>query len=400
MIIHSDVGIHQYDSTRWVISAPDGRHFIVPNTTRQLVEVLRDSSSWSEAYDSMKRRSGITMSQEDFIDATCDVLENRGVLVGETETDERARGTYLRYRIVLLPSKVCRYMSMVFPSLLYRKEIFWPSLLLLGAAASIAIHTGMAGGIAMMSMVHYTGLLGLMMGAMLIHELGHIAACRSQNLEHGPIGAGIYFFIPVLYADISRVWQLPRERRLMANMGGIHAELCYLGALLLAGTLMSSATLIYASMIGATSVIYQLNPFARRDGYWVLSDATGVPNLLGKAQKVVQGCPTWIRALWRQEPMAIKKLKSPMFWFLTLYGVGNAIVIGVLATFIIMKEGSSILLFPSHFAETVQSVMDGSFAWSRIRGGDFLVLLLYVLALRLLYAAGKRIVKRGRRKLG
>lgn len=88
-----------------------------------------------------------------------------------------------------------------------------------------------------------------------------------------------------------------------------------------------------------------------------------------------------------------------MFWFLTLYGVGNAIVIGVLATFIVLKEGSGILLFPSHFAETAQSVIDGSFAWSRIRGGDFLVLLLYVLAFRLLYAAGKRIVKRGRRKL-
>jgi putative peptide zinc metalloprotease protein len=120
-------------------------------------------------------------------------------------------------------------------------------------------------------------------GAVFIHEFGQIAACQSQNLQHGPIGAGIYFFVPVLYADISRVWQLPRERRLMANMGGIHAELCYLGVVFLVGTLMSSATLIYASMIGGTSVIYQLNPFARRDGYWVLRHAAGVPSLLRKA---------------------------------------------------------------------------------------------------------------------
>lgn len=233
---------------------------------------------------------------------------------------------------------------------------------------------------------------------MLIHELGHIAACRSQNLEHGPIGAGIYFFIPVLYADISRVWQLPRERRLMANMGGIHAELCYLGVVFLTGSLISSATLIYASMIGGTSVIYQLNPFARRDGYWVLSDAAGVPNLLRKAQAAVKGWPAWTMALWRNERAAWIKLKSPMFWFLSLYGVGNVVVIGTFAMVLILTEGMNLLLFPQHLVESIRAVIDGSFTWSRIRGVDFLALMMYTLIGRLLYAAGRQVVMRIRRR--
>jgi len=398
MIVHPEIGVHQYDSSRWVVSTPTGRHFIVSNKTRELIDVLRASSSWDEAYASMKRQGEISISQQDFIDATCQILENRGVLMGETVMGEPVHGTYLRYRVALLSPTVCRYMSMILPSVMYKRKVFWSSLLVLSVVASAAVYAGMSAGVTMMGAVSYPGLLCLLMGAMFIHELGHIAACRSQNLEHGPIGAGIYFFIPVLYADISRVWQLPRERRLMANMGGIHAELCYLGVVFLTGSLISSATLIYASMIGGASVIYQLNPFARRDGYWVLSDAAGVPNLLRKAQAAVKGWPAWTMALWRNERAAWGKLKSPMFWFLSLYGVGNVVVIGIFAMVLILTEGMNLLLFPQHLVESIRAVIDGSFTWSRIRGVDFLALMMYTLIGRLLYAAGRQVVMRIRRR--
>src|SRR5262249_6811358 len=54
-----------------------------------------------------------------------------------------------------------------------------------------------------------------------LHELGHVSACRRYGISAGKIGAGLYLFLPVMYADLSSIWALPRRQRLAVNLGGV-----------------------------------------------------------------------------------------------------------------------------------------------------------------------------------
>lgn len=55
------------------------------------------------------------------------------------------------------------------------------------------------------------GLLVFMLGSSLFHELGHASACKYYGIKHGGIGFGLYLNIPVLYTDVTEVWQLKRS---------------------------------------------------------------------------------------------------------------------------------------------------------------------------------------------
>jgi putative peptide zinc metalloprotease protein len=62
---------------------------------------------------------------------------------------------------------------------------------------------------------------------MLIHELGHIAACRKFGIDHGEIGFGFYSIFPVVYANVTEIWTLDKHKRTIANLSGIYLELVY-----------------------------------------------------------------------------------------------------------------------------------------------------------------------------
>ena len=115
--------------------------------------------------------------------------------------------------------------------------------------------------------------------ALFFHELGHSAACTRYGCRHGSLGIGLYLIYPVFFVDVSNTWSLPRLKRVVVDSGGIYfhlifASACYIGWLATHGPLL----LITVYCI-AMSVLLNLNPFFKFDGYWILSDLIGVPNL-------------------------------------------------------------------------------------------------------------------------
>lgn len=157
--------------------------------------------------------------------------------------------------------------------------------------------------------------LGLMMGlfyfTMLVHEVGHIAACQNSGIKHGGIGFGFYFILPVMYADVSNIWLVDKERRVIANLGGIFNELFFSSILLAIFWLTGDAKLYLVGITIAIMVVFELNPFVRFDGYWILSDITNTPSLLRKSKTVLLKT---LKGFWRGERLPAKE-----FW-LFVYG--------------------------------------------------------------------------------
>jgi putative peptide zinc metalloprotease protein len=124
--------------------------------------------------------------------------------------------------------------------------------------------------------------------AKLCHEFGHAymakrAGCRVQSM-----GLAFMVMLPMFYTDVSDAWRVnDRGTRLLIGAGGVLAELLLACIALLAWSLLPdgplrTAAFMLASATWITTLVINLNPFMRFDGYFLLSDLWGVENLQGR----------------------------------------------------------------------------------------------------------------------
>jgi putative peptide zinc metalloprotease protein len=125
--------------------------------------------------------------------------------------------------------------------------------------------------------------------AKLCHEFGHAfmakrAGCRVQSM-----GVAFMVMLPMFYTDVSDAWRVnDRRARLLIGAGGVLAELLLASIALLAWSLLPdgparTAAFMLASATWMTTLVINLNPFRRFDGYFLLSDFWEVDNLQGRA---------------------------------------------------------------------------------------------------------------------
>ncbi|MDK9422048.1 HlyD family efflux transporter periplasmic adaptor subunit [Pectobacterium carotovorum] len=125
--------------------------------------------------------------------------------------------------------------------------------------------------------------------AKFIHELGHAfmakrAGCRVQSM-----GVAFIVLFPLFYTDTTDAWKLKdRQARLLIGAGGILAELMLAVIALLAWTLLPdgparTAAFMLSSATWLTTLVVNLNPLMRFDGYFLLSDFWRVENLQERA---------------------------------------------------------------------------------------------------------------------
>lgn len=121
--------------------------------------------------------------------------------------------------------------------------------------------------------------------AKLLHELGHALAAKRRGLRIPTVGLAFLVMMPVLYTDTSESWKLSRRADRFAIAGaGIALELMLAAWTTLAWALTQDGALRSAFFLLATTTwIWTLavnaSPFMRFDGYFLLSDLTGLPNL-------------------------------------------------------------------------------------------------------------------------
>jgi putative peptide zinc metalloprotease protein len=122
-----------------------------------------------------------------------------------------------------------------------------------------------------------------------LHELGHGLMARHFGCRVGAMGVALMVLWPVLYTDVSDAWRLPRRRdRLLIGVAGVLTELAVASfALLLWNFLPDGTGRTIAFVIGTTSWLLSLgvnlNPLMRFDGYYLLADLWGIPNLQDRA---------------------------------------------------------------------------------------------------------------------
>lgn len=119
------------------------------------------------------------------------------------------------------------------------------------------------------------------------HELGHATACHYGGAEPGVIGIGLYLIWPVFYNDLDDSYRLDRSGRLRADLGGVYFNALF--AILLGSIYLITGfqPFIVAVVMQHLAIAHQFLPFVRLDGYYVLSDVAGVPDLFGRIRPIL-----------------------------------------------------------------------------------------------------------------
>lgn len=122
----------------------------------------------------------------------------------------------------------------------------------------------------------------------LVHEVGHAAACRYGGGTPGVIGVGLYLVFPAFFTDVTDSYRLSRAGRIRTDLGGLYFHLWWVLCAGVAYLLTGSPLLLLLVIVTQLQMAQQLPPTIRLDGYFVLSDAAGIPDLFSRVAPVLR----------------------------------------------------------------------------------------------------------------
>lgn len=141
------------------------------------------------------------------------------------------------------------------------------------------------------SFLHFFTWQGLLLyaitlvGVKVLHEFGHALVARKHHCRVGSMGVAFLVLFPVLYTDTTDAWRLKsKSQKLDIVTAGIRVEIyiallaTFLWNFLPEGSLKSAAFFV-ATTSWVSSLLINISPFLRFDGYYAFSDWLGVENL-------------------------------------------------------------------------------------------------------------------------
>lgn len=218
-----------------------------------------------------------------------------------------------------------------------------------------------------------------------LHEYGHGYFCRKYGGEVPQMGIMLLLLNPLPFVDASSSWAFrQKSRRILVASAGMIVEvfLASLAAIIWANTAQGLAhSLAYNVIIVASigTLLFNLNPLLRFDGYHILSDILEVPNLQGRASRTTLYL---IERYFFRLPDAVNPSdsKSETFW-LVFYFVAAFIYRVILLV--------GILLVVSHWFFVIGIILAISFG--------FLWLVMPILkAIKYLWTSPRLEARRGR----
>ena len=132
---------------------------------------------------------------------------------------------------------------------------------------------------------------GLLVASAVVHEVGHAVACRYGGAEPGEIGVGIYIVFPAFYTDVTDSYRLGRAGRVRTDLGGLYFNAMTVVVFALLYVATGSGLWLLTALGLQLQMLQQLIPVVRFDGYYILSDLAGVPDLFARVGPVLRSPP-------------------------------------------------------------------------------------------------------------
>jgi putative peptide zinc metalloprotease protein len=386
-VLSKNITFNKFTESEYVLSNRVHRHYLKINTAvydvLNVVDGLKNMKQITDAYQGIHNKS-IT------VDELYNLLHQRLAPYGILENFEDAikgyeKPYYLALSFVIFPEAVVHGITRHLHFLFNKTSVF----IILGICLVIttlmfSLHFDLYSAFNLRdSLVYFFVTMAI---SVTFHEIGHATAAGYFGARHGAIGGGFYLFTPVYYADVTDIWRLSRKQRIVVNLAGMYFEFIFCSLLAVVSFIAENTTLLIVALIVCLHTLFNLNPFLRSDGYWVLSDLTNQPNLVFHATRKIQ------------EVFRFIFFKKSILWnridiFLLVYGLISFSMIGMFIYYILIKNPNSILHFPQNAFNFVNGIFDGSSEFSMIKYGELIAPLIFFM---LVVKVGMAFIKKRR----
>jgi putative peptide zinc metalloprotease protein len=204
----------------------------------------------------------------------------------------------LKLKAALVPEGVVNALTKMF------KPFFLPPVVVAVLVGLVALDVWLFAyhGIAqsMREVLYSPALLMLMLGLVIVsaafHEVGHASACAYGGARPGVMGAGLYLVWPAFYTDVTDAYRLNKAGRLRTDLGGIYFNAIFILITGAAYFATGYEPLLLIIPFQHLEIVHQLLPFIRLDGYYIVSDLTGVPDMFARIKPTLTSLLPWKKA--------------------------------------------------------------------------------------------------------
>ncbi|MEO6175329.1 MAG: hypothetical protein ABIP27_09280 [Flavobacterium circumlabens] len=257
-------------------------YFSVSQLFYELLEELKNNSHQKEKFIAAKK-----ISCENYEELSRIVSGKLDYIVSE----KKRKKSYINLAINILSEKrviqISNYLSFFFKKAIFR--LLFPIAIFAGIASQLILSLNYRNhSLLDMSWLDYVFVYFTLLVIMLFHELGHSSASNYFKVEPKEIGFGFYIIFPVLYSNVTRIWKLNKNEKVIVNLGGIYFQgliNCFLLFFLVVNENNNSFTYLMLIIIKTNLFVmaYSLIPFIRNDGYWIVSDYFNIIDLNKKS---------------------------------------------------------------------------------------------------------------------
>lgn len=352
-----EIEFSKLNTNSYLVSNSLHRHYVKINAdTYNLLLLIDGNKTASEICTTFNQHYQKDISVEILIELLQNKLAQYGVLKGFDESIKAyQKPAYLKLSVMVFNEKTLANVIKFFYFLFY-KWVAIPlvvvSLVVIGSF--LYLNFNLYQSFNLRDSILY--LILLMTASLAWHEIGHATSTRYFGAKHGGIGIGFYLLSPVFYADVTDVWRLQKAQRIVVNLAGVYFEMIFCTIVLLLGLFVQSNSIIIVSITIFIRTLFNLNPFLRSDGYWILSDLIGMPNLMLHSFHKVKEALTW--------PKTNQKKWKVVDVFLFVYGMINYLCITAFLYYVLLLNPNSIVSFPGRVFTIITSMINGNYTIS------------------------------------
>jgi putative peptide zinc metalloprotease protein len=293
-----------------LVRRADGQTIQLTRLLFLVLEAIDGRRDHAEIASVVSEKFGKVASAEDVRHLTEEKLRPLGVLReadgAEPEVKKSNPLLGLRFRYVVSDPEKTRRITAPFAALFAPVLVAVIGIAFVVAAGWVLFEKGLAA--AVHQAFDKPGLILLVFALTVLsagfHEFGHAAACRYGGATPGAMGAGLYLVWPAFYTDVNNSYSLGRAGRVRVDLGGLYFNAIF--ALLMlgvwAGTGWDALLLVIATQV--LQMLRQLAPLVRFDGYHILADLTGVPDLYSHIKPTLLGL---LPTNWRKPETKVLK---------------------------------------------------------------------------------------------
>lgn len=287
-----DVG---FTEPQFLLRGPDGQYCRVSGLLYHLADAADGSRDLASIARYVSRRIGKPVSGDNVAwligKRLGPLMETTGLAQADDVTLPTARDGLLSLRIrkPLLSAQVMNWLATPLQVLYSVPAI----VVVMGSALALNWWMFQGGGFDGALQESFSNPLGplavvaFILAGTFFHEVGHATALKRGGGRPGVMGVGLYLAWPAFYTDVTDAYRLSRWKRVRVDLGGIYFNVIF--ALALFGVYLATdfKPLLFIVLLMELEATHQLLPLVRLDGYYLLADLVGVPDLFAHIKPFV-----------------------------------------------------------------------------------------------------------------